>query len=518
MSVSGTAMSRSRLWVVCAVALLMLALGFVRTLFDGMNRMFLFWTRTDVLLLAGLLAVETTLAWLAVMGLRRIAGGRLARWLSPLFFAWLVMVLVNLFPQGRQNLLPHFPWLTGPVYYLLAWGTGLALSVAAAWSSAGRRLAAAGWRALFHGWALLVVLPVNLWWISPSRPPASSSPAELPRRGGGASSPVVLVLLDMVADSEVVDEDGRVAEDLPNLKAFAETATYHSETRAPGLETLTSIPGICFQCAVGAPRLDREGVPSWAPAEGDGTWLGMNGFPLAIPRQVRSMGGRAVLCSYYLPWQDWFTGDWAWDAASTRCFYGIGADSGGWRGLAGRTGLILWQWTEASKSPLAAALKLLRAWEPGVNRHYAAMSAEIHAEGAAFLRNALSPGDFAFLHQPLPHPPFAVDGDGNVLRHHESTPTAYCAQLHRADTLFGEWMDALRASGLGDDAWVLVTSDHGLHSPAWSRNPARHDKPHVPLWIKAPGQRSADTDGTPVRLDRLADLANPPWPFGGGTP
>lgn len=515
MSESKMEMTPGRLWVTCAVGVLGLALGFVQSLFNGMNRLFLFWTRTDVLLLSGLLAAEATLVWLAVLAVRRMWKGRPARLLEPLFFFWVVQVVANWFPQGRQSLLPHFPWLTGTLYYLMIWGTGLAVSALAACHPAGRRLAHRGWRALFWGWALLLVLPVNLWLISPARPPASVSPASLPRIAGNGKAPVVFVVLDMIAHSEVMDADGRMADDLPNLKAFAKRSVFHDRTTAPGLDTFVSLNGICLQQAVGDPRLENGGI-TWQPQDGPSPRTGVDGFPRAVPRQVRLAGGRSALCSYYLPWMDWFTGEWAWDAAGTRCYYGIGGTRTGWRGLAGRIGLILWQWTEASKTPLAGLLKTFEAWEPGWHRYYAALSAEIHREGMDVLENSLSPGDFVLLHQPLPHPPFAVDADGRVIPHTESTAAAFRAQLRRADTLFGEWMHVLESTGLWDDCWIIVTSDHGLHSPAWSRDPARHDKPHVPLWIKAPGQTSAETDASPVRLDRLGNLPERIWVFTGG--
>lgn len=508
MSKSKTKMSPGRLWIACAVGVLGPALGFIQTLFDGMNRMFLFWTRSDVLLLCGLLAAEATLAFLVVLALRRC----FARWLEPLFFFWLVQVVANWFPQGRQSLLPHFPWLTGTLYYLMIWGTGLTVSALAALCPTGRRLAQRGWHALFWGGALLLILPANLWLVSPPHPPASVSPSTLPRHSGNGKAPVVFVVLDMVAYSEVVDAQGCLADDLPNLKAFSERSVFHDRATAPGLETFSSLNGICLQQAVEEPRLENGGI-TWQTQDGEHLRTGVEGFPRAVTRQVRLAGGRSALCSYYLPWMDWFTGEWAWDAASTRCYYGIGSSRTGWRGLAGRLGLILWQWTEASKTPLAGLLKTFEAWEPGWHRHYAAMSAEIQDEGTAFLRNSLSPGDFVLLHQPLPHPPFAVDAEGRVLPHTQSTASAFRAQLRRADALFGEWMEVLENTGLWDDCWIIVTSDHGLHSPAWSRDPARHDKPHVPLWIKAPGQTGAATDALPVRLDRLRDLPEHIWVF-----
>ena len=503
-------------WVGSEVAVWGLAMGFIQMLFNDLNRVFLFWTRADALLLTGMLLAGGTAVWAIVLLLRNAWRGRIARMAQPLFFFWLALVVANWFPHGRQSLERHFPWLTGTRYYLLVWGIGIALSALAAWRPAGRRFARNAWRSLAYAWMLPLFLAVGLYWVSDPQPPASQPPAALGHRKGAVGEPpVVFVVLDMVAAAEVVDDTGRVADDLPHLKSFAGTSTYHSETRAPGSQTLTSLPGICLQRAVGVPRMGKEGV-EW-PAirtNGETEWLGTRSFPRAVPRCVRAGGGRSVMCSYYLPWMDWFPAECAWNAASTHCFYGAGRlRDGRWRGLPGRAGTILWQWTQASKTPLAGFLKWLDAWEPSIRRYYADLSDEVQKEGGDFLLHALSPGDFALLHQPLPHPPFAVDAEGRLVPHGKNTAAAYRAQLRRADTLFGQWMDALRASGLWDDSWVILTSDHGLHDVFWSRDPDRHDKPHVPLWVKAPGQTVPRVDAAPVRLDNLGALPENIWVF-----
>jgi len=524
MQKNGNKMSGWLLWVVCEVAVWGWAMGFIQLLFGGLNRVFLFWTRSDAILLAALLTLDGMLVWAAALLLRKWKNGRVARALQPLFFFWLVLLVANWFPNGRLSLLKHFPWLTGVRYYLLVWGAGLLLSAGAACCPAGRRLARAGWRSLAYAWMLPPFMATGLWWVSAPRPPTSRSPADLPPNGGGnGKPPVVLVILDMVAASEAVDGDGSVATDLPNLKAFAGTSTYFSRATAPGLQTLESIPGICMQRAVGVPGVTGDGRVLWPERENRDNTLEIKDCPLAVTRQVRRAGGRSAMCSYYLPWMDWFAGEWAWDAASTRCYYGAGpVQAAGWRKWAWRAVLIMTQWTDASKTPLAGFLKAAKVWKSASHRHYASLADDIQAEGAAYLRHVFSRGDFALLHQPLPHHPVVFDAGGAFLPRAEVSAGTYRGQLRHADTLFGQWMDALRESGLWDEAWVLVTSDHGLHDAAWSRMPGRHDKPHVPLWVKAPGQTEAAELDVPVRLDRLDALPMAIWPFAGdgsgGTP
>lgn len=503
------------LWVVCEVAVWGWAMGFIQRLFNGLNRVFLFWTRTDAILLSVLLVLDGTLVWGGILLLRGWKGGRIAAVLRPLFYFWLVLLVANWFPNGRLSLLKHFPWLTGVRYYLLVWSAGLALSVWGASCPAGRRLACTGWRSLAYGWMLPPFVAVGLWWVSAPQPPSSRSPADLPPNGdGNGQPPVVLVILDMVAESEAMDEDGSVAADLPNLGKFAAASTYFPETSAPGLQTLESIPGICMQRAVKVPKLTGNGRVLWPERDRPGHEVEIGDCLQAVTRQVRRGGGRSAMCSYYLPWMDWFTGEWAWNAASTRCYYGLGpVHSRGWRRLAWRSVLIMQQWTDASKTPLAGFLKMAKVGESARHRYYASMADDIQAEGVAFLRHALSRGDFVLLHQPLPHQPMVFDAAGKFLAHEGPSAAAYRGQFRHADALFGQWMDALRASGLWDEAWVLVTSDHGLHDVSWSRAPGRHDKSHVPLWVKSPGQTEAAVMDIPVRLDRLGELPFSIWPF-----
>ena len=507
------------LWVICEVAVWGLAMGYIQLLFSPLNQVFLFWTRLDALLLAVLLFSQGTVIWGLTLLLRRWVRGRWRDILPCLFFFWAVLVVANWFPSGRLVLVRHAPWLTGTRYYLLLWSVGLAVSAAVASTSAGRRFSRLAWHALAYAWMLPPVLAAALFFFSPARPPTSQPLSGLPRRpdaAGDAPAPVLLVVLDMIADSEVVDANGTVGEDLPHLRAFAAASTYCSRTSAPGLQTAESMPGICLQFPVGIPHVDSGGQVSWPVKDSDSCTprITPEDCPEAPTRVVRLAGGRSVICSEYLPWADWFTGEWAWDAACTHCYYGAApVGSGGWRTVLGRLILVADQWAAASKTPQAGAIKALRLHLPFSRVHYASVAHHIQEEGASFLRRAFSPGDFAILHQPLPHPPFVFDENGGFHPLLPETAASYRQQLRYADVLFGRWMDDLRASGLWDASWVLVTSDHGLHDVSWSSNPDRHDKSHVPLWIKAPGQVSPSVLEQPVHLEALGELPFSIWPF-----
>ena len=507
------------LWVVCEVAVWGLAMGFVQLLFNTLNQVFLFWTRLDALLVGGLLFFQGTVVWGLALLLRRWVRGRWGEILSCLFFFWVALVAANWFPTGRLVLVRHAPWLTGTRYYLLIWSAGLAVSAVVAATPSGRRFSRAAWRALAYAWMLPPLLVVALFLSSPARPPTSQPLSDLPRRpdtAGDAPAPVLLVVLDMIADTEVIEPDGTVSGDLPHLRAFADVSTYCSHTSAPGLQTAESMPGICLQVPVGIPHVDSGGQVSWPLKDADSgaTRITLEDCPTAPTRVVRLSGGRSVICSEYLPWADWFTGEWAWDAACTHCYYGAApVDASGWRALLGRLVLIADQWAAASKTPQAGSIKALRILLSFSRVHYASVSLHIQDEGTSFLRRSFSPGDFAILHQSLPHPPFVFDEHGGFHPRLPSTAANYRQQLRFADVLFGRWMDDLRASGLWDASWVLVTSDHGLHDSSWSHDRDRHDKSHVPLWIKAPGQVAPRIFEEPVRLEALGELPFGIWPF-----
>jgi hypothetical protein len=519
MNERGKRMPAWQSWVVGQVAVWGLAMGMFQMMFTPLNQQSVFWTRQGAWCLAGLLVVEGTLAWGGVLLLRRVAGDRVIRFLQPLFFFWAVLVAANCFPTGGKALGARFSWLSPNLYYLMVWAVGLAFSLAAGCCRKGRRLAGLCWRALAWGWMVPPVLAVALILVSPARAPTSRSPLSLPRVAGREESPppVLLVILDMVAASEVWDEDGALAADLPNLTAFAAEATACTHVTAPGPQTRQSLPNICLQRTLDYLHLAPNGGILWKSADGaarNEVDVGVKDCPAAVTRTVRRRGGRSMAVSYYLPWMDWFTEDWAWDAASTRCFYGLGAIGGNrFRSALNFAALVFQQQMFASKTPLAAAMKFFGVQTPAARRYNASVTSDIATEGEACIRDVLSPGDFALLHLSIPHYPFVFDAQGTFHPRLPQTAASYRGQLVYADTLFGRWMDALRASGLWDDTWVLVTSDHGLHSQKWSRCPDRHDKFHVPLWIKAPGQHAPALREDPIRLDHLGTAFPDLWAF-----
>lgn len=98
----------------------------------------------------------------------------------------------------------------------------------------------------------------------------------------------------------------------------------------------------------------------------------------------------------------------------------------------------------------------------------------------------------------------------------------YDEHVAYADAEFGRLYDALEASGVLDNTYVVVTSDHGelFERGIWMHlNPTLYEPLiHIPLLISAPGQRARRDVFTPTSsvdvlptLLRLTDQAVPEW-------
>jgi hypothetical protein len=95
-------------------------------------------------------------------------------------------------------------------------------------------------------------------------------------------------------------------------------------------------------------------------------------------------------------------------------------------------------------------------------------------------------------------------------------------QVQYADRLLGRLLDALRSSGVFDDAVVVVTADHGASFVTGEpRRPVNRANvgaiAPVPLFVKAPGQRDGRVDDGAVRtidvLPTIAKAAGAPLPW-----
>ncbi|GAB3842437.1 hypothetical protein GCM10029963_15470 [Micromonospora andamanensis] len=132
-----------------------------------------------------------------------------------------------------------------------------------------------------------------------------------------------------------------------------------------------------------------------------------------------------------------------------------------------------------------------------------------------------------FLHLLMPHSPWAFlpsgaryeapedfpnEGDGWV----DLARARHLAQLGYTDRLIGETMRTLRASGLWDEALVVVTADHGVSFTKGVQGrgedairAAADEVAWVPLFVKTPGQRSGQVDDRNwAHVDLLPTIAD----------
>jgi hypothetical protein len=147
-----------------------------------------------------------------------------------------------------------------------------------------------------------------------------------------------------------------------------------------------------------------------------------------------------------------------------------------------------------------------------------------------------------FLHASLPHAPYIYVADGRVYRdHNKELPglgggeqwsgdprgvvsgwQRHLLQTQFADATLGRLMRRLKATGLYDDALVVVVADHGASFiPGSNRRKPRvenlSDVAMVPLFVKRPGQTKGEVADRPVStldvLPTLADALDMPLPW-----
>lgn len=493
--------------VASGVAVVLLAGGYLGLALETYNRYFMLFDGRDT---AALILGMATLAFAGAAGLHvlaRTTGGCSDRWLSPWFFFLAVLAAFNFRPALRLALVPHAPWLSGSVYYLSIWAMGGLLTAAGyLWERMGQ-WASAGWRISVYLWPLLPILAVNLL-LAPHWPVSGPRPADLGPRAEGSGPPVAVVVLDMIGYEDAFTSAGQVREELPHLAAFAETASVFRRARSPGDETGRSLPGLLLQEEVDVVQLRRHEA-RWRPLGApEAPARSAKEFERALPYAFARAGYRRVLIGYYLPYTAIMPG--AFDAVFTGSYYGAALGAGSGSGLANAW---LHQWVRfaaESKDPLSAAVKQLGALDALYGRYYRNLNEAVHAEGLRYLRECLSPGDFALLHLPAPHQPYVFAADGAPSGFASLDPAGYPGQLAYADRLFGEWMQALRDAGRWDESWVIVLSDHGPHFRDYAAIP--DGKRHVPLLVKAPGQTERRDVLEPIRLADFEAIPGFPWP------
>lgn len=482
--------------LICEVSAVLVAGGYLGMCLSAHNRLFMFFGWRDALAVLALVAGGGLAAALLLHALMHVTRGRSDAWLAPWFYFLLVMTAFNFFPKLRQAWVKQMPWLSGTVYYLGVWGLGLALTGAGYLNSRLKQWASAGWRGLAILWPILLILPFSLLTAKRWEQPGEDFSSLGPHTGkDGAGAPVVILILDMIGYEDAFTLGGSVRAELGGLASFAQTAMVFHRARSCGDWTMPSLPGLILQEEVGSPTVDGENVywprmddPS-APAKA------ARDFPMALPYRFKQAGGRAVYIGYYLPYKELMPG--AWDEVFTRCFDGVASknihSTWGTRFLH-----HVVQYLTASKDPIAGIAKQFNLYIPMQNRYSRILNSDILEVSRQYFCQALSPGDLAIIHLPVPHPPFVFDAQGNPSRYGREDPAGYADQLIYADRLFAKLTDELKALGQWDRTWVIMMSDHGSHFKDWSADPAA--KRHVPFMVKAPGQTERRDLSEPIRL------------------
>lgn len=361
--------------------------------------------------------------------------------------------------------------------------------------------------------------------------PNEAIPADL--GDTGARAPVVLVIFDEWSLTSILDAEGSIdRERLPNLARLADQATWYpnataaadvSELAVPAmltgqateqgrLPTLTEQPINLF--TILAPSHDIfaiEPITSLCPP-------GLN--LLAEPQPAFRERFGLLISDLTVVWLN-LTLPAVWTERLpdvTQTWSAFGQD------------LASEQERTPTDEPVRRALRHLRE----IDR-----AAEFRRLGDSIRPQAQRPG-FYFLHTLLPHLPWEYLPSGRTyrvtrtrvhglerelwttdswpVRHHQKR---YLLQVEFVDQLIGELIEKLESAGLFDRSVLVITADHGVaFQPGRSRRLLEVDDASgyqpldlaaVPLIIKAPLQRQAETDNSVTSLvgltPRILELA-----------
>jgi len=453
------------------------------------NRWAMYFSRLDFRAL-----LFPTVAGGALLGLGAFAAEKLFPRAKPFlvasFWGWLALALANNFPALRGRIVGRtgWTWLTGPLWWSVVWGLGGLGTALALLSLRWRNGAARGWRLLRRVlWPVVLFVPFSVWRLPPLDA-ARGQGLDFSRVPGNGKPPVVVLMFDMLGYEELFDETGRVRPAYANFAAFSETADVFHAAESAGGETATSLPGFAVQSRLaGGARTLRYAFDDWLFSDGAETLRPKDFASQSLPTLARERGGRAQAIGMYVPWDILLPGVWS-ATESMALGYGnqgvhvFGQSPSFATALASH---VSWYFLLVSKSPLSALAKLAGGDERTEALGYDERVSLVERAGRLF-REALSPGDFVFVHVDLPHGPYIVGRNGIRLpRNLMSDEVAgLAAQTEAADWALGQWLGAIASSPAGREAWVVVTSDHNLHNPDYRKGPTTH----VPFLVHRPEQ------------------------------
>lgn len=453
---------------------------------------------------------------LAVGGLLGLGAFVLARFLprtKPLlvasFWWWLALYLANSQPEIHKTLagLLHWRWLDGLVWRVIVWTVGALGMGCALFLPSWRRGAARGWRILVLFWPVLFLIPLAVWFL-PSHDDSYGKGLDFARVPGNGKPATVVLMFDMLGYEMLFDEAGEVKPSYTNFQAFCSRADVWHAADSAGPGTYDSIPGFVVQERLGSDtRAIKETFDAWYYSDGTHSVAPRDFADQSLPVLAKRAGGRAQAIGLDIPWDELLPG--VWNATESMSSYTgkhgnhvFGAEPS-FAGCAAEH--FAWYLIWVSKSPLSALWKMA-GFDYRTEARIHDANTSLVARSGRFMRESLSPGDFFFVHVDLPHFPYLLGAGGVRLpaAQYYDHKNGLRGQLEGADWVLGQWMEAIAASPVARDAWVIVTSDHSMH-----RLGDRHwkgSRTHVPFLVHRPGQTERRDIAEPADLTGLQNV------------
>jgi hypothetical protein len=329
--------------------------------------------------------------------------------------------------------------------------------------------------------------------------------------------PVVLLVLDEFPTASMLDDDGEIdAEHFPNLAALRHEATWYRNHTTVAEETVRALPALLTG------RYVRTGsLPVWAQHPDNLFRL------LAASHRLDVTEAMTQLCSPTLC------------AETTRGTSGAPA-----RDLLGDMVDVLEARLGLSDADAQRAEQLDAFAERVITRVGTTAGTDRQPARMAGFLDGLRPTDeptLHFLHLVLPHRPWRLYADGTAYDDQHDPPTwgqydawdrtvvhhRHLLQARYTDELVGAVVARMKATGLYDEALLVVVSDHGaafVPGGDVRRITTPDSLPQIlfsPLFVKLPGQREGGTSDENVQLiDVVPTIARAvgvqiPWPVDG---
>ncbi|MDM4718847.1 sulfatase-like hydrolase/transferase [Micromonospora sp. WMMA1363] len=468
--------------------------------------------RGEILLLVALVALVPTLAVGLLGAVSLLAGSRVRAVTHTLLVGLLLAALAV--QVGR-----HATWLRGVPLLLVALVAGVAGAAAhRRWPAPGRvlRVAAVG-PPVFVG-LFLFASPTSVVVLPRGAGGAAGA------AGGGIHPPVVMLILDELPLVSLLGPDGRVdAARFPHFAELAAGSTWYRNATGVSGWTPYALPAMLtgrFPATGGAPHYSQHP---------DNLFTAFGGL-----YDIRAEESITRLCP------------------PSRCDTPVAPEQG-MGVLVRKSGQLLARLAAPVDSRVAPedSYRERTAAEAGIDAaepvpddpkfRWDKLNANQPARFTRFLAG-LKPAarpTLHFLHLLMPHSPWAYlpsgaryeapedfpnEGDGWI----ELARQRHLAQLGYTDRLIGETLRRLRATGLYDQALLVVTADHGVSFTKGAQGrgmgaiqAAADEVAWVPLFVKSPGQRAARVDDRNWQhVDLLPTVADEaairlPWPVDG---